>query len=113
MSKEDYVNIVETEDVVIANSAQLSGAANLTGLRLAGIVMPAAFTGAALTFEVSHDGTTYQELYWNDIAYSVTVAAAKNVSLTMNAFWPWQYVKVKSDSAEGAERTLTLILRPI
>lgn len=103
--------------VTIANGASLSGAVMLgAGVPLA-VQMPAAFTGTQLTFQTSHDGSTYQNLYddaGNEIA--VTVAASSNVALPASVMAAWRYVKLRSGTAsvpttEAADRTLKLINR--
>lgn len=95
----------------IANAAQLSSAIeNKYGAEL-GLVVPAAFTGTAVTFEVSADGTTYQGLYDTaGNAVSVTVAQGRSYVLPSELL-PWPYFKVKSGSAEGGARTLTVVIK--
>jgi hypothetical protein len=100
-----------SRSIVIASSAQLSSAVeNKYGFEL-GIVVPAAFTGTALTFEVSANGTTYQPLYGTDgNAVSLTVAQGRSYPLPAAvSFWP--YFKVKSGSAEAGARTLVVVIK--
>ncbi len=52
-----------TAAATILNGAALSGAVDLKEMRLSAIIMPAAWTAAALTFAVSADGATYYPLY--------------------------------------------------
>jgi hypothetical protein len=60
----------------IAIGTALSGPVPLGALTLVGISMPAVWTTAALTFQVSPDGgTTWQELY-DGAGNEVTIAAA-------------------------------------
>jgi hypothetical protein len=60
----------------IAAGASLSGPCALGALTLVGISMPAAWTAAPLTFQVSPDGgVTWQELY-DGAGNEVTVQAA-------------------------------------
>jgi hypothetical protein len=81
------------------------------------VQMPASFTGTQLTFQTSHDGITYQNLYddaGSEIA--VTVAASTNVALPASVMAAWRYVKLRSGTAgtptaEAAERTLKIINR--
>jgi YD repeat-containing protein len=61
---------------VIAAGASLSGPVSLGALTLVGISMPAVWTAAGLTFQITPDGTTWQELYdgaGNEV--TITVAA--------------------------------------
>ena len=101
----------------IANGGTVSDAVNIGhGRVIFGLIMPAAFTGTAVTFQVSHDGTTYQALT-NGFgqSVSVTVAASKDVSLGdfLKYLYGWEYIKVVSGGAEGAARTVIVIHRPI
>ncbi len=48
--------------VTILNGESLSSAAALNGLKLVGFALPAAFTKAHFTFQISWDGTTYYEV---------------------------------------------------
>ena len=59
----------------IAAGASLSGPVSLGALTLVGISMPAVWTTAPLTFQVSPDGVTWQELY-DGAGNEVTITAA-------------------------------------
>lgn len=101
--------------VTIANGASLSGVADLTGFMLAGIQMPAAWTAASLTFQVSIDGTTYTDMYATD-GTEVTVtgaAASRFLAFVPSDFAGARYLKVRSGTTgspvnQGAARTLIL-----
>lgn len=102
-----------SSSVAIANGATVSSAADLVGHTLCGFSIPSAFTGTAITFQASLDGTTYQQLYNGGSAYSVTVAADKYVTVDPSVFAGVRYVKLVSGSAEGGARTITLAKRPV
>ena len=103
----------------IANGASLSGAVDLgAGAILAGIQMPAAWTAASLTFQVSADGVTYANKFDAlGTEYSVASAAAaasQYIALPPADWLGVRYVKVRSGTAaaavnQGAERALTLV----
>lgn len=103
---------------VVASGASLSGAVTLGGYRLAGVVMPADWTAANLTFQGSHDGTTYWNVY-DDAGSEVSVTAAedRDIGIRANvalALAPWRFLKVRSGTSgtpvnQAADRTLTLI----
>lgn len=107
-------------EVVIANGASLSGAGNLGPFRLVGLVMPADWTAANLTFQVSHDAdTTYNNLY-DDEGTEVTVTAADDryITLDPSVFAGINCIKVRSGTSgsavnQGAARTITLVTRPV
>lgn len=76
-----------------------------------GIVMPAAFTGTALTFQGSADGQLFQQVFDDTgAALSVTVAAGRCVGLDTKALplASWAFIKLVSNAAEGADRVITL-----
>lgn len=103
----------------IANGASLSGAVDLTNFVFAGLMMPAAWTAASITFQGSIDGTTYGDLY-NTSGTEYTIASANAVASRFIAIDPRdfagvRYVKVRSGSSaaavnQGAARTLGLAL---
>lgn len=110
----------EPTTVEILSGASLSAAVNLGGRIPAGVYMPATWTAAGLTFEVSPDGSTYYPL--EDIdgnEYTATVVASVYVAFDTTKFFGARYMKVRSGTSaaavnQGADRTLTLALtRPI
>ncbi len=62
----------------ILAGASLSGPVPLGALTLVGISMPLVWTAASLTFQVSPDGVTWQELY-DGAGNEVTIVAAAGV----------------------------------
>jgi hypothetical protein len=76
-----------------------------------GLQMPAAFTGASISFQVSADGTTFQALYdrLNDIV-TVPVAVARSYDLP-GEIGDWAFVKIVSASNEAAARELVFIAK--
>ena len=110
----DYQPVVATLDTTIANGAAASAAIDLAGTTLCGIHLPAAFTGASLSFTAAPTlGGTYQTLQRNGADLSVTVAQGKYISLTAGDFIGVQFLKIVSGSNEAATRTLTLAVRPV
>lgn len=73
--------------------------------------MPAAFTGTSVTFQGSADGSLYQQIYVGGSAYTETVAAGKAVVLSGTAFAGSEWIRVVSNSAEGADRAITVVAR--
>lgn len=89
--------------VSIANGASLSGALNLGTYRLAGIVIPAAFDGTSLTFQVSLDNETYVNLYKEDgTEYTLTVSTSRGVAVDLSVFAGWPYIKIRSGTSGAA-----------
>ena len=99
----------------IANGAQLSGELDLQYYKLVALEF-ATMTGTALTFTAaSATGGTFVDVY-DDAGsqVSITIASDTVVGITgtpAGAIAPLRFVKLKSGSAEGAERTVNVILR--
>lgn len=93
----------------IANGQQASAAIDLKGFTPCTLFMPAAFTGTAITFQVSTaiDGT-YEDLYNSSGQVSYTVSQGKAYALDPKDFYGVRFLKIKSGSAEGAARTVTI-----
>lgn len=117
---------IETIPVTILNTQSLSAAVPLGPKSLVGIVMPAAWTAADLTFQGSVDGTTFDELTASDLTAAGTVAtlqvhspaAAQFIGLDPAKLRGVNQLKVRSGTsgtpvAQGADRVLTLIVRGI
>lgn len=110
-----------TPTVTIANGASLSGAVDLGSASLVGIVMPAAWTAADLSFQVSADGVTYGNLFdtigAEYLIPSASAVAGQTISIPIADLLGWRYLKVRSGPAaaavaQGAARVLTLTAIP-
>lgn len=100
----------QRQTLVIANGETTSTAFTSSNFAAFGLQMPAAFTGASVTFTVSaDDGATYQALYdTTNTLVSLTVAASRSYDLP-SALTAWDHFKIVSASAEGAARSLIVI----
>lgn len=95
--------------VTIANGQTVSSAFDARGFSSFGLAMPAAFTGTTLTFQVSHDNSTFQTLrYPTGSPVSMSVAASNSYSLPA-PLGAWRYFKIVAGSAQAAERSFTII----
>ena len=106
MSETDQFGSKPTSGTVtVASAAQLSDAYSLNGTTLAAFETPAAITGTTYTFHGSIDnGATYAEICDNTgaaITY-LNVAASKTYPLDMRYFAPYDKVKIKTGTNEGA-----------
>jgi len=102
------------QEVTIAMSAQESSAIDTGGMVLCGILLPASFTGTALTFEVSNaiDGTFVPlKSTTSGTTLTYTVAQGTFIAIDPKDFQGVRFLKVKSGSSEAAARTLTLSLK--
>ncbi len=92
----------------IALNATESDPVEVQGASRGGFVMPAAMTGTAMTFKVSHDGTTYKALYnSSNTLISITVAVDRAYPLPSEIFG-FAYFKFVSGSTELAAREIAL-----
>lgn len=118
--KDTSVSAWEALSVTLASGSSLSGTINLGGLRLFGLTIPAAWTAAALSFQVSPDaGANWYELMGPDGA-AVTLAPQTSCCMMLDPkfFAPFQYIRLRSGLAaapvaQGADRMLNLFLRSI
>lgn len=87
----------------IANGQTTSDAVNVGVAEYIGFILPAAFTGTGMTFQVSHNGvdfTLHSEA-------SMTVAQGRAYRLPANvAVFPW--IRFVSGSAEGGARSIVV-----
>lgn len=107
-----------TQTVTIANGAAISGNVELTA-PMFGIDMPAAWTAADLTFQVSADGGTYSDLYDElGVETNVKAAASRAIRFTNPGQWLGvRFLRIRSGTAaapvnQGGARVLTLRLVP-
>lgn len=103
---------------LIANGTSLSAGVAIGAQVPVGLWMPAAWTAAVVTFQVSPDGgTTWLEFYdsaGNEI--TATVAAGQLVALTEPMWQAVNNIKIRSGTAaapvnQGADRTIQMVVR--
>jgi hypothetical protein len=111
---------VTTYSATIANGASLSGAIDLAGNRLSAIIMPAIWTAAGLSFQVSADGMNYFNIKDNSSDAEVTWTVSASGYYTSDDFLRWKdirYLKIRSGTAasavaQGADRIITIVGAP-
>lgn len=93
---------------VIPISTATSGAINLGGMSLVGLILPATFTGTTITFTVCDTlAGTYTPLYdASNAAVSMTVAQGRAYAVDPKNFQGIMFMKIVSGSTEGAARTI-------
>lgn len=106
-------------DVVIANGQSLSAAIDLGTRRLVGIVIPAAWTAANLTFQAGPAADAIVDLYdGGGTEKAVTVGgAARFIALNPADWLGVRHLKLRSGTTgvpvnQAAARTVKLILQP-
>jgi tryptophanyl-tRNA synthetase len=106
-----------TAVTIPSGTAIMAAGVNLGGATLIGIVLPAAWTAANLTFTASVDDSTYNEVTDSaGTAVSVTAAAARYIPINPATLPGLQYLKVRSGTAgvpvnQAADRILYLVTR--
>lgn len=103
-------------DVTIAAGQSLSGALQIDG-KAAGIIIPAGWETAAITFMGSADGNNYFPIYDAGVERSIAsaaVVAGRMISLNLSEWLHVKYVKIRSGSAvtpvaQTSARVLTLL----
>ena len=109
---------VVVKTATILNGASLSDAIDTFCARLGRITVPAAWTAANLTFQVSPDNTNWFNLYdATGAEYTVVAAASRSIIIPVSDFLSVRYLKVRSGTSgvpvnQGADRALTLTLVP-
>ena len=106
-----------TVTATIASGASLSDAADLGTGRLVGLILPAAWTTAAITFQGSADGSTYFDLYddaTERAIASASVVPSRFIALPIADWLMVRSLKLRSGSAatpvaQGAARSITLV----
>lgn len=114
--------------VTIANGAALSSATQIGSGVLVGIIMPAAWTAAAITFQASIDGVNFYPMYdANGVIIQVGatadpiagayIAIGSEINAKFDHFRGALYLKLQSSTAgsltavnQGAARVLTLVV---
>lgn len=108
--------MIVTRTATIANGASLSDAIQTDGSTLVGIIMPAAWTAANLTLQMSHDDSTYNNVYDETGTEKTIVASASRYILLNPAdFLGANSLKVRSGTSgtpvnQGADRSLIFVL---
>ncbi len=108
---------IATATATIASGTSLSSATDLGTGRLVGIIIPAAWTTAAITFQGSADGVTYFDLYDDAIERTIasgSVVASRFIALPIADWLMVRAVKIRSGSAaspvnQPADRIVTLV----
>ena len=111
--------LLATKTFSIANGENLSAGVFVGSTIPLRITMPAAWTAAGLTFQVSQDGTTYNNKYDQyNAEFRVEAGASRSIDLDPREWLAAPYLKIRSGTsgtpvAQAAERTIILITREV
>ncbi len=102
--------------MTISSGTAITGEIDLKGRIPCGIIMPAAWTAATLTFQVSDaSGGTYVNMYDGGSEKSETVDASRYIVMDPAKFLGVPFLKVRSGTAgvpvnQAADRNLILMV---
>ncbi len=115
MAETKNFNPIDSQEVfTIPNSSDTSNVIDLGGSRLLGLLHPAALTGTSLDIEGSFDGVTFFKLVnTSGVVLSVPFSASRGMTFVPADFAGWRFLRLVSDSSEGADRVFTAQLRPL
>ena len=107
----------QTTTVTISSGGSLSTAADLKGLTVLGVQMPAGWDAAQITCQGSADGTTYGDVYSGTTEQTIggaTPAALRYIIVPPTALPGIRYLKLRSGTGatpvnQTADRVLTII----
>jgi hypothetical protein len=103
-------NLRLTDTVTIASSGTTSTTLTLQGNRIPlAIIIPAAFTGTAVSLQASADDVTYSNVYDGSTQYSIGVSTSRYVALDRTVLDSVKYVRFVSTGTETASRSITVI----
>lgn len=105
-----------TTTATIANGGTNSGSVDLTNTALLAFIAPAAWTPATLKLEGSADNTNWSNILDPDgaaVSSYPAVTAGAAYSIDVADMLPYRYVRFVSGAAQGADRTFTVITRPL
>ena len=111
---------ISTVAWTIANGGSLSGAIDCKGPQPVGVAMPAAWTAATITLQMSPDGgTTWYEVYDTDgVLYNPAADAGRYIPLSPPVIAGATLIKVRSGTAaapvaQGAARSGSVVRRAV
>ncbi len=111
--------IIVKQDITIPNGESLSGFIRFKQTTFVGIIMPAAWTAASLTFQASIDDSTFVNLFDifdNEVIHLVN--ANRYIEFDPSIFASVRAIKVRSGTSaaavnQGAARVIQILSRPL
>lgn len=100
---------VGTISVVVSSGSNTSAAIDINACWLSAIQMPSALTSTTITLQGSLDGSAFGDLADStDTEISYSFEASKVVAVDKGATAGVRYLKIKTGSNEGADRTFSI-----
>lgn len=112
--KECSSRIYDTITATIANGATTSGVIDMGGASMAGLIIPASFTGTAISFKISDTfGGTYVPLKNSaGTTVSFTVSSSSAIGFDPTDFAAFRYFQIVSNNTEVGDKAIKIIPRP-
>lgn len=101
------------QEVTVASGGTTSTSITVDRSRIPiAIQTPSALTSTAMTFQASFDGNTFAPIHdeGSGSAYSITVAASRFITLKRSAMEGAKFFRVVCGSAEGAARSIQVVV---
>lgn len=117
MKQLKYPYFYDTVDIAATPNPGLSGAFDCQGLVPVGIIIAGTITGASLSFQGSHDLTSYYDLWSGGSEVRVTgLGADRFYALNLDDFDAVRGLKIRSGISgtpiyEPQAKTITVVLR--
>lgn len=117
ISASNYVPVLGTKTVTIADGGTVSTAINTKGATPLAMFLPAGWTTADITFLASYDGTTFLTNALNDGAngvYKIAAAVANTpYALLPSVFAGLQAIKIVSSVAQSGGDNIIISFGPV
>lgn len=100
----------------ISSGQTVSNAVDLRGHDMLAFILPAAFTGTTIRFQMSPtaiDGTYYDCYNIGNVAMEATVTQGRAYFIEPQDLAGIRFIKLVSGSAEGADRTILIGTREV
>lgn len=114
----EVIGPLTTQLATIAAGESLSTVIDASAASPIRVIMPAAWTGTYLTFQISNDGVNFYELYGSDghpVVVTIVPGTAVAVTSTNLGFRTGDYFRIRAGSAQqprpqDAQRTFIVVL---
>lgn len=97
---------------VIGAGGTKSAAVDLTGSDLVAFLTPSTFTGVAITYESSVDGTNFYPVFDGAGSAVSTTVTVDDFVIAPAAVSACRWIKLVSGATEAAEREIVLVTKP-
>lgn len=112
-------SLLKTPITVALGDSLSANSVSLEGHLLVGLVLPDAMEGAGLSFQVGLDAAVFRNFFQSSgVEKTFVVAAGQHILVVPEDFAGVPYLRVRFGTAaapqvQSAERTITLVLRPL